>query len=141
MTCNHCTAEIIDGHGNQRYCSPACYEEAGRVRAREKYRSLSGAEKRAVQEYNWAQSLKHKFDLEEVDYMQMYANQSGKCAICGVEQEEETRRLAVDHDHETGKVRGLLCTACNKGLGHFKDSPYLLICAVVYLKESGKGVR
>jgi hypothetical protein len=43
--------------------------------------------------------------------------------------------LVIDHDHTTGEVRGLLCPTCNAGLGHFKDSPELLLKAALYLQK------
>ena len=53
------------------------------------------------------------------------------CRICGNEEE----KLVVDHDHVTGKVRGMLCNHCNRGLGHFRDNPELLESAKSYLLE------
>jgi hypothetical protein len=54
-----------------------------------------------------------------------------ECVICG-----NNGDLVVDHDHSTGKVRGMLCNHCNRGLGHFRDSPMLLEFAVQYLYAS-----
>lgn len=87
-------------------------------------------------------TLKRKYGITYNDYIEMLEQQSGVCAICG---EPETakkkksngpRLLAVDHDHETGKVRGLLCTGCNQGLGNFEDSVYKLHQAAKYLLEN-----
>ena len=55
--------------------------------------------------------LKHYYNITLAEYDQMFEDQKGVCAICG--NPENNRRLAVDHDHKTGKVRGLLCTRCN----------------------------
>lgn len=60
--------------------------------------------------------------------------QGHRCAICGINELGDTRQFAVDHDHSTGLVRGLLCANCNLGLGHFKDSTDILRAALSYLE-------
>lgn len=55
--------------------------------------------------------------------------QEGHCLIC----DEKVTKLAVDHDHKSNRLRGLLCELCNRGLGHFKDNPVLLLIATRYL--------
>jgi hypothetical protein len=67
-------------------------------------------------------------------YEQMLEAQGGVCAICG-EACVSGRKLAVDHDHATNKVRGLLCCNCNRALGLLKDSPARLRAAHQYLTE------
>jgi len=62
----------------------------------------------------------HGITLE--DYNKMFKKQGGKCLICGKHQSELKRPLGVDHDHETKKIRGLLCGQCNFGLGLFNDN-------------------
>jgi hypothetical protein len=57
-----------------------------------------------------------------VDYRWMFIHQRGKCGICGLPQSLFTRALAVDHDHKTGEVRGLVCPSCNASLPHYGDS-------------------
>jgi len=78
--------------------------------------------------------LRIKFNISIEEYNQLLDLQNYKCAIC---QDEcpTGRQLAVDHNHRTGKVRGLLCMECNIGLGKFKDSDDLLIKAISYLEK------
>lgn len=68
------------------------------------------------------------------EFISLARSQGNTCAICGAK--PKARRLAVDHDHKSGKIRGLLCMFCNTGLGKFRDSPELLERAIVYLEES-----
>ena len=75
-----------------------------------------------------------KYGLSEDDYAIMLENQNGSCAICGDPQ--GARALAIDHDHATDEVRGLLCTKCNLGLGYFNDSAQLLENARMYLSRN-----
>lgn len=70
------------------------------------------------------------------DYQRMLDEQEDGCAICGRPPECE-KRLAVDHDHSTGEIRGLLCERCNQGLGLFGDSPSRLREAADYLEGKG----
>ncbi len=77
----------------------------------------------------------YEFSWEE--YERMFNAQGGKCAICESKvSSARTSRLFVDHSHETFKVRGLLCSSCNHGLGQFKDSPKLLGRAIKYLSDN-----
>lgn len=72
------------------------------------------------------------------DYMQMFDAQGGKCALCGSDPDKRRHHdFAVDHCHESGVVRGLLCHRCNVGLGHFQDNPVLLMAAAEYLERHG----
>lgn len=69
--------------------------------------------------------LKRKYGISQEEYDAMLINQNGGCALCDRTPEEEGRQLAVDHDHTTGKVRGLLCWWCNhKTLGRHSDPSY-----------------
>ena len=72
------------------------------------------------------------------DYQKLYDEQNGVCAICGGIQTGRGRAkntLAVDHNHETGAIRGLLCTNCNTGIGNLRDNIDLLQKAIQYLRE------
>lgn len=73
----------------------------------------------------------YKLTLKE--YNVLYDKQKGCCAVCGKHQSEIIRPLFVDHNHETKKIRGLLCGQCNFGLGQFNDSSKLLGKAQRYL--------
>jgi hypothetical protein len=68
-------------------------------------------------------------------YLQMLDCQKSCCAICGGHQDKFKRKLCVDHNHETGEARGLLCDACNGGIGKLRDSIELLEKAINYLKQ------
>jgi len=80
--------------------------------------------------------LRIKFNITLEQYNQLFYLQNYKCAICNDEC-KTGRKLAVDHDHKTGKIRGLLCMNCNNGLGKFKDSCDLLSKAISYLVKKG----
>lgn len=82
-------------------------------------------------QYHRTHKYKTQFDLTVGEYEELLAQQDGKCAIC--QTAPGKKMLAVDHDHNTGRVRALLCTACNTGLGLFKDDPVLLARAISYL--------
>lgn len=75
------------------------------------------------------------YGLEPGEYERLYAEQGGKCAICQ-RATGKTKRLAVDHDHETGLVRGLLCGPCNQLVGYFKNSPETFRRAADYLERA-----
>lgn len=82
--------------------------------------------------------LRKRYGIGEDDYYRMLDEQDGRCAICGTDQpsrSQEGRRWNVDHDHETGAVRGLLCGRCNLGIGKFDDDIEHLIAAILYLER------
>ncbi len=64
---------------------------------------------------SWKSKLKSKYGLSDIEYDKMYNNQNGLCKLCG--KHVAHRKLSVDHDHMSGKIRGLLCTSCNVRLG------------------------
>lgn len=91
-----------------------------------------------------AAMLKYNYGLDGETYQQMFEQQHGLCAIC-YRPERAIRngrlaRLSVDHDHSTGKLRGLLCNSCNHAIGKLLDSPALCFDAAYYLmSHSTKG--
>ena len=80
---------------------------------------------------NW--KLKSKYGINQTQYLLMLIDQGSRCAICSTHTSDLKKILRVDHCHNTGKVRKLLCDLCNTGLGLFKESPERLIKAAEYL--------
>lgn len=87
---------------------------------------------------------KYRYGLTPEQYASLSDAQGGKCAICGAAPVEMYSRpgarkrpchLYVDHDHETGAVRGLVCNQCNMGLGSFRSNPAFLSAAIEYLAK------
>src|SRR3954469_10844012 len=76
-----------------------------------------------------------KFGITEAQYAGMLEKQDNKCAICRLDRSQFNKNFCVDHCHATGKIRGLLCTACNVGLSRFRDRVDLLQNAIEYLSE------
>ena len=92
--------------------------------------------------------LQRKYGISVADYEAMLQAQDGVCAICqGAEHRFTIRkgdapnRLCVDHDHETGEARGLLCADCNVGLGAFADDQVALFRAIQYLHKHKAGAK
>ena len=107
----------------------------GYLQAAAKYRA-ENPEK--LRNYKW----KKRYGITPEQYTEMFRGQNNRCAICGnVEQakhntSKKVQKLAVDHCHSTGRVRGLLCQDCNRGLGNFHENIQRLTNAIKYLKQS-----
>ena len=100
------------------------------------YHRQSEGECTTCQNRMFRSHLKSRYGITLEEYEAMLTEQGGVCAICGLpENDRYKRRLSVDHDHETGAIRGLLCHMCNTGLGKFTDSSELLTSAANYLIE------
>jgi hypothetical protein len=80
--------------------------------------------------------FKTKYSVSKEIRDQMLVEQDNKCAICRVSLSTDGGHTHTDHNHQTGKIRGILCTNCNRGLGHFKDSGDNLQAAIEYLRKS-----
>lgn len=120
--------------GGKRYRRSVCINchlEGGR----QDYR------KRDPHKHNTAQRrahVKRRFGLSPADYSALLEKQGGVCAICHEDEKTISSRgvrhnLAVDHDHKTGRVRGLLCKNCNSAIGQLQDDPMLMLSAMAYL--------
>ncbi len=87
-------------------------------------------------DFSWRnRSYQREYHSSQAVYDLQFSQQHGRCAICLREPAAGERRFAFDHDHDTGLTRGVLCSACNGGLGCFRDRPDLLRAAVVYLAQ------
>lgn len=85
--------------------------------------------------------LLRSFGITLEQYNEMLRKQDYKCAICDTHKDNEIRALAVDHCHTTGKIRGLLCTTCNRALGLLKDNSEILEKAVNYVKSKEEATK
>lgn len=89
-------------------------------------------------------SYLYRYGITKEIYDEMYEKQNGVCAICNQPEKLFDKRanrvkvLAVDHNHKTGNVRGLLCQSCNTGIGLFEDNIKIMKMAIEYLKEEHK---
>lgn len=124
----------------------AAYRRKRRAEGKDQKRGKPNPAKvrEAVRRYQKAhpEKIKHWRKLRRAkgshEYRRKFEEQNGLCAICNKPEPIKGRRLADDHDHETGKRRGLLCSLCNCGIGLLQDDPSLLLKAVAYLNLHGK---
>jgi hypothetical protein len=118
--------------------------EPGRVRAREW--AAENPERRAayLAEYRMRPErrrvmrdlyYRRTYGISADDVDEMLDAQNGRCAICGEKAPDRLASMHLDHDHEHGQLRGLLCLSCNQGLGKFRDDPTVLLRAIVYLRQ------
>jgi hypothetical protein len=127
-------AEILNKTG-----SLFALKKTGKEREREIKRTWYHKNKKKNKDHQ----LKYKFGITLQDFDRMVESQGNLCAICGGENVQirgRTVALAVDHNHKTGKVRGLLCNGCNTSLGRFKDIP-MLKKAIKYLEETDGNIQ
>lgn len=147
---------VVDSEHRRCYCcknvkpvdsfSPHVRNKSGRsgiCRECNKLKSQKWRDKnrQLLRDRMFAAHLRSKFGISVDKYNTVLNLQNGTCAICRkpeVEKRKGTvKRLAVDHDHRTGKVRGLLCQHCNTALGSFDENPNLLRAAIKYLQITG----
>jgi len=139
-----------DDFGAEKRARDGYYRQCRECR----YKAINEARKRRVEKHGWdavrdlddanaysrewrrnnpgrvrASMIRHKYGLSLQEVENLIASQDGKCAICREAQED----LQIDHCHDSGKVRGMLCGPCNRALGLFKDNPNSIKRAVEYL--------
>ena len=133
----------VKGKHRTAQCKPCRnrYMREWNAKNREAVRERHKEYKRRYPEAYRDSHLRHLFGISLAQYEEMLTAQGGVCAIC---KNPETalhnrtkmpKRLAVDHCHDSGAVRGLLCSGCNTGLGNFKDSRAALEAALAYLSK------
>ena len=125
MRTYHGRGTIMDSH--HKHC-PACNEVKPRSAFSKMAGSSDGLQGRCKSCFRIYQRAR-KYGLSEKHFRLLLESQDYECAICG----KPDRNLVVDHNHNTGKVRGLLCNSCNVGIGHLQDSVLILNRAVGYL--------
>jgi len=113
-----------------------------RKRDPEKHRAYHKAYREKNKDKRKNGMLLWRFNITLEEYQVLFEAQAGVCKICGEEEtarknhSEEKRMLCVDHDHNTGKVRGLLCNRCNRALGHYEATKPRMKEFEKYLEES-----
>lgn len=108
------------------------YANREKVLVKNRARASTAEARKKARDYQ----LKKKFGISPEDYDQLLESQDGRCAICRrPDSRSRYKPFHVDHDHKTGKVRGLLCAGCNTGLGNLQDDPEVLLRAIAYLRR------
>lgn len=138
--CKEC-AKVWSIPYNKIACEKAKeYRRVHRAEIAEKMKDYYIAHRAERKEHDTSMQLKRKYGISLEDYREFHKRQGGVCGICGMPEQtidprtNKTLNLPVDHDHETGIVRGLLCSNCNRGLGMYKNNPALLRKAADYLE-------
>ena len=158
--CLNCGENYIRNKHNQKWCSKKCASAAWKLRhpehketkrkwdidniewkrqyERERLKidtPLRDYRKKSHRQY----SLRTYFDISEDQYNELLEKQQHSCAICKRHHTEFNKYLAVDHSHQTGEIRGLLCTECNKNLIRNHEDPSIFRTAAEYLETSKTG--
>lgn len=132
-TCAFCQNLFVTNRAKQKFCNSLC--------SRRKYEQKPERKHGFKRKESTLKSKLKAFGLTPEDYEYELQNQNHVCAICGKAETDlnmgTLRRLAVDHDHKTGRYRGLLCGKCNKGIGLLQDDIAILKQAIQYLENFG----
>ena len=134
--------QFYDRRGNESWLSPAAI-----LKRKESIKKYHWDHKGRITLYKsewWKQQAdraksrmrKRLYGITDEQFISMWEEQDGKCKICYTELEITRSGYAIDHCHTSKLVRGILCSPCNKGLGHFKDNIEVLNKAASYLNEA-----
>ncbi len=119
--CPYCESPFLPKRKDQIYCRKKCCDKASSKR--------TGGWKRHARRVKWK---RQGIDITYSQYETMFEKQGGICPICL----EKFSSLVVDHNHNRGNIRGLLCHSCNLGIGSFRDNKENLERAIHYLELS-----
>lgn len=155
-TCGHCGQPFTTKLDSKQFCSKRCGELARREREKQDrlarsarqcrgcgtditgrrsdvvWCSQSCAARRPERAAVRRRATLKQYGLSVEEFEAMLAKQRGRCAICGGTEPKHTN-WSVDHDHVTGQVRGILCSACNTGIGQLQDDPDIIRKALDYV--------
>ncbi len=109
--------------------------KANNKRWRDRHRVQIAAYNKANRKNFRRYNLVSRYGLAIEGYNDLFSEQDGKCAICGIHQTELKKSLHIDHCHKTNKIRGLLCSNCNAAIGLFQDDIENMKCAILYLNK------
>lgn len=123
-----CVKKTMESRNREKTINPL----TGRTNYKKKYNEYPVYSK----EYIKNNTLKKKYNITLDIYNQMLIDQNNTCAICSRHANELPKSLDVDHCHNTGKVRGLLCGKCNMGIGYFQDNVDIINKALVYITNT-----
>jgi Recombination endonuclease VII len=138
--CRGCRSNYIYEYRGKNRKTLAEKKAANYQSKKEEINSKKRAQRKSEPSRFKEHNLRYGFGLSLEDYNQMLSKQNGVCAICkhpetSKHQGGKIRDLAVDHDHATGKIRGLLCSSCNLGLGKLKDDFEIILQAAKYIQK------
>ena len=137
--CKKCRNEKDKQYTRKRYAKDKQYREKMKIRAKA-YRDGTFEQKPKLPIIDMAV----KIMAAQIGYDPLVLNsivenlfkkQKGQCAICGIHQDSLNKRLCIDHCHKTNRIRGLLCTSCNAGIGNLRESIELLKNSIDYLRN------
>ena len=142
MNCRNCNILFIPESSRHKFCSEPCKKET-KSSSRKRYRTLNKEKIMISSKIYTLKSfdkrrnyhLKKNFNISLKEYNELFDRQNNRCKICKELDTNKVKHFAVDHCHNTNKVRGILCNNCNRAIGLFKDSKELLQNAINYLNE------